>query len=258
MQTSLFRPYSLGIVAEHKALHSKEISVTPHERLSYLDGEIKENVNSTEFKGVGKDDLVYEGKINTDNTVSATWLPMDSNRVTAPHVRRGERVMLYQMGEDTTTLYWRPLGLDDHLRKLETVVLAISANPDTSSDKLDLNNCYFLEVSSHMKHLVLSTSQAHGEPYAYLMKLDLGKGKFELKDHTNNQFVLNSAERQLLVKNADGAYIDVNKKNIKANAPDSFLAEAGSMIQLKTGGTVLTLTPGGTTLITPDFQADKG
>src|SRR5690606_33886982 len=97
-------------------------------------------------------------KLNTDLVISATWLPGATNRVSPPNVRRGERVELFTVG-DTGKYYWRPLGLDDHLRKLETIIIGISATRDETDTELRPDNMYWFELSSHSKRLAFSSSK---------------------------------------------------------------------------------------------------
>lgn len=277
MKATMFQPFSIGVVAENKALKSKVIKVTPSEDLPFIDGEIKENVTATAYAGTDDRGTPYEGTATTDNTIDATWLPYGTNRVTAPDVRRGMRVMLYRMGEDdgkAGNVYWRSMGWDDHLMKLETVIFAFSATVDASKDVIDVESCYFVEVSTHQKHLLMHTSSANGEPFEYLFKFNTEIGDVTLTDDINNKIYMNSGEHQILLENADGAKVELNKKDIYGWAPQNMFLEAvnnidvkaGNAVNLKagtgffftTGGTTFDLTPGGTTLTTPAFKAVKG
>jgi len=269
----MFTPFSIGVVAEHKKLKSKVIKVTPTEELPFLDGEIKENVVSTQYSGTSSDGGYYEGTLNTDNTLDATWLPEGTNRVTAPDVRRGERVMLYKMGEDQNKIYWRTLGLDDKLRRLETIVLAISATAQAADQELDIENCYFLEISSHKKHVTFHTSTANGEPFEYLFKFDLAAGNVVLKDDINNVVELNSPEHRITATNTDKSMMEVNRKNINMYAPQNInavadknismraggdiLGKAGGIVKFETGDTYFELRADGTTLKTPTFEGKQ-
>ena len=80
-----------------------------------------------------KKGYVYSDKIETSNSLMAEWLPLGSNRATAPNVRRGERVFLLQYADDDK-YYWVTAGLDPHLRRRETVVFNISNTVDEIDD----------------------------------------------------------------------------------------------------------------------------
>jgi hypothetical protein len=256
MQASMFKPFSVGIAAENKALKSKDLTITPIESLPFLDGELVSTPTPIEFSGVDEGGQNYQGQMFTDNVLVATWLPESSNRVTAPDIRRGERVMIYRM-ENVDKFYWRPLGLDDHLRKLETIVFAISGNPTEGKEVLDTETCYFLEMSSHTKQVTFQTSKANGEPFSYKFQFNTGDGTVTLDDDIGQQFHIDSNRHYLLLKNMEGSKIEIDKKDIRINAVDTIHAKAGKSIILETGGTKMTLTPGGTTLKTPSFKGSQ-
>lgn len=256
MQTSVFTPYSLGIAAENKSLKSKEMHFVPIEALPFIDGELVPSPTPMDFSGIDEQGQSYQGAIFTDNTILATWLPDGSNRFTAPDIRRGERVILYRM-ENVDKFYWRTLGLDDHLRKLETVIFAISGNPREGNEVLDPENCYFLEMSTHTGQITLQTSKANSEPFAYTFQFNTAEGNVTLADDIGNEFFLNSVENYIKLANSIGSQVELDKKNIRITAPDNVDVKAEKMIRLTTGGTVFTLTPGGTTLKTPSFTGSK-
>ena len=276
MKATMFTPVGIGVVAEHKPLHSKVASITPIEDLKFLDGEIKENVTSVGYKGTDSRGEPYEGSFVTDNTQNATWLPYGANRRTAPNLRRGMRVMLYRMGEDNgkaKNLYWRYLGLDDDLMRLETVIFAISATQKEDDSVLDISNTYFFEVSSHQKHIMMHTSAANGEPFEYLFNFDTGNGDVVLKDDINNQFHINSGERIVELENADGTRVSLIRRDLNMNVPDNLTAligknvkatvggnvdiEAKGHIRFHTGATTLQLRPDGTLLQTPKLDGKR-
>lgn len=253
MQVSAFTPYSVGIVAENKDLKGKIIKVMPNETLPFVDGEISSTPTPTVFSGKDETGKVYQGKMVSDNIVEATWLPTGSNRVTAPNMRRGERVMLYQMA-NVDKYYWQPLGMDDHLRKLETAIFAFSGNPNEGSNELDPETCYFLEVSTHMKKVTFQTSKANGEPFSYRFEFDTDKGNVHLDDDIGNLIHLDSARHYIEAKNTEGCHLELDKENIRFTAIQKLHAKAGTEILLECGATTLSLKPGGTVLKTPKFD----
>lgn len=256
MHVSQLVPFSIGTAAENKKLRSRELLVMPQEILPFVDGELKENQTPMEFDGVDSTGKVYQGNVTTDNVIRALWLPESSNRVTPPDVRRGERIVLYRFG-DTDQYYWRPMGLDDHLRKLETVVFAISATKDESKTTLDVESCYFFEMSSHTKQITVHTSKANGEAFAYDFQIDAEESKVLLTDDGGNYFLLDSANSHLRMENAAGTYYELDKQKIKGYAPQTIDFEAGQRMSVTVGGTKMDWTPGVTTLKTPKFDGKR-
>ncbi len=211
LMTSKMRFYSMGTVAENKELNSMDIEVTPVEELTMLDGELTSKV--TEYKATATDNLgqTYEGSVKTAVTIKATWLRLgDSNRMTSPDVRRGEAVMIFQFG-NSEKFWWMTIKQDSDLRKLETVVWAISASHG-EGDSMDPDHTYYFEMSSHTGLVALHTSKANGEPFAYDLQINAKEGKIAVTDDVGNFFELDSTNRRIQMKNIDGSHFDLDKQ----------------------------------------------
>lgn len=266
-KVSLFRCVALGTASENKKLGSVELAITPHEKTPFIDGEIVDRVETLEFDSVNQSGSPLAGNAFVSTSVIAHWLP-STNRRTPPDVQRGEMVRLWQMaGEDK--YYWTSLGKDDRLRRLETVVVGISANPDPDADGTSLDNMYFLEISSHNRTVTFSTSQMNEEFCTYNFQFDLANGKVVLEDSLDNYLLFDSQNTNIRAENNQGTSLELNKKNINLNAPDSITGVATNNIKLQAknnidilaqvvningGGSQLTLEAGGTTLKTPNFK----
>lgn len=254
MEATCFKIVSLGIVAENKAMQNadgswcKEIHATPIESQNMLDGELKSAPTAIEATGVDGAGQSFSSKAIVDSTVVATWLPWGSNRITAPDMRRGERVYLWQAADDDK-YYWTVAGLDGHLRKLETVIFAFSASKDEGSSGLDIDKCYFLEVSTHTKAITLQTSSANGEPFEYTFQFNTAEGAVTLADDVGNYFELDSQAHKLTLKNQDNSHVILDKTRINIKATDE--------IALDVGGTQVSLTPGETIWKTPKFSGSS-
>lgn len=279
MQVSNFRMVAVGRVDTNKPLTdtdgslAKTIEVVPTEFMSFRDGELTSNPTPMTFSTTDMDGNAVQGKAVGDNTWTATWLPSGSNRLTAPDVRRGERVEIWQAADDDK-YYWRTQGLDDHLRKLETIIFGISATKDEGDNAQNLNNMYWFEFSSHSKKLAFRSCKANGEPFLYEMFFDFDVGEFNIRDDIGNYIRLASALHLIHLENADGTFVELNRKDINAFAPNNINAKAtndvninagqnmnliaGVKAMINGGGSVLTLQGGGTTLVTPDFAGTIG
>lgn len=208
LQLSKFHFYSYGIVAEHKALSSNIIEVTPVEEMAFLDGFVTGDEKVVTSAGTDSSGTPYETSVKTAATIQAEWLRLScSNRLTAPDVRRNAPVMIYQFG-DSDKYYWTTLKDDSHLRKLETVVWGISATRDEGAAPSH-NNLYYFEISSHRKLVTFHTSQADGEPFSYDFQFNTKDGQVTLRDSAGNYFHLNSALNQLRMQNVNGSLIDI-------------------------------------------------
>jgi hypothetical protein len=212
MDQSKLHFYSVGRVAENKLLSEHVIWVTPVEHLPMLDGELKKEPQPLDIKGLDKDDNEYQMELTFDNVVPAHWLPMGSNRQTSPDVRRGERVLIWRYA-DADRFYWTDMGLDQPLRKLETVRHVYSATQEEDTE-VSADNHYYAEVSTHNKTLTLHTSQANDEPFSYDIQIDTEKGQLTVTDNDGNYLHLDSKAMLWHIHNKEGTEVKLDKQEI--------------------------------------------
>lgn len=260
---SVFRRIGIGQAAENKKLKSSKLTITTTEKLPFIDGETVERVDAVEFEGKDFEGKTTSGQSFVSNNLVAEWLP-SGNRRTAPDVQRGERVEIYQYANNDK-YYWRCLNLDENLRRLETVVIGINANPAMGQDGVDPDNMYFIELSSHSKTITLSTSQKNGEICTYDLQLDMATGKVVLQDNIGNYSLLDSPGFKFEWKNALGTFFKLDKQDIYGYAPRNINFTAGANVDVKAnkitlngGGSIFTLEAPGTTLVTPSFKGSTG
>ena len=133
---------------------------------------------------------------------------------------RGERVLLWRYA-DTDQYYWTTLGMDDYLRKLETVVYAFSDTKDESVKVLTPDNAYYLEISTHKKLVTFSTAKSDGEPYAYTFQFDTAAGRVTLADDVGNYMELDSKNTSITLENADDSKVVLDRKVINISSVDA-------------------------------------
>lgn len=218
-QTSSLRFYSMGVVAANKLRTSKVIEVTPIEHLPFVDGQLTDTGTNVQAQGIDINGAAYNTQVATAVTIQATWLPEgDGNRVTAPDVRRGEYVKLYQYA-DADQYYWTSSGLPGQ-RKLETVVHAWSGSSDERAN-LDYTNSYYKELSTHDGHITWHTSKANGEFTTYDIQLNTKEGYFRFQDGVGNVLIIDSTQNLLQYTNSDGSLLQVLKNTMQFTAPES-------------------------------------
>lgn len=225
---SKFYIKSIAYAAENLPIGSTKLEVTPVEALGYMQGEVTTDREVMEETGVDAYGNVYTAKIETSNAMVAEWLQWGSNRVTPPNIRRGERVLLWQYAQEDK-YYWSAMGLDDHLRRLETVIYAWSNTKDEETQKLDPSNSYYAEVNTHEKVVTFRTNMSDGEPHAYLLQLNTKSGCLTVTDDVGNTFGINSASNQVWLENADKSYVVLDRKSVLINAQDEVNITAKSL-----------------------------
>lgn len=216
-------PYSLGEVTANKASGSWVIKAKLKQQRFAVEEEALTNPQQAivEFDtGDGKAHI----ENTTDTSIEATWLPRDTNRITAPDVRRGDPVIIWKMGNEKYFWEERSIG---NVKRLETVIWAFSSNPNEPLDRETLKNAYFFSISTHEKHMKLVTTKHNGEPFAYNIELNTAEGYYENKDDVGNRNYLNSGDRELGMVNADGSYVKVAQHNVEFKAIDDIVGTAG-------------------------------
>lgn len=269
---SEWRCVALGTAASNLPLGSKILSVTPHEKLNFMDGEIADRTDTLQFQGQDQMGQPVTSSAFAGQTIDAVWVPVGL-RKTPPNVRRGEQVELWQYaGNDK--YYWKCQNFDENQRRLETVLWALNANPNDAQVKLSEDKCpsgtelddyYWLEWSAHNKTITLNTSKKNGEVVEVTMQIDLRTGQFILQDDRGNFAHIDFIEFLFHLQNGMGSFLKLDKQDIELNAPQNLKATignngsivAGNTLVLNGGGSVLTLAPGGTTLKTPKFAGSS-
>lgn len=215
LQTSLWRFYSMGIIAANKEIGSHTAQITPIEIMNMSDGELDQA--DSPLEGSGTDGLGQSFSITVSETtaVPAKWLPFGSNRVTPPDVRRGERVMLWQFA-DEDKFWWTTTGLDEHLRRLETVVFAVSneSDPEKDIEALTPDNSYYVEFNTHTKQITLATNKNDGEPFAFTFQFNAKQGIVTLADDDNNFFEFNSRDVIMTMQNKYNTVVQLDNETI--------------------------------------------
>lgn len=220
LTVSKFRAYSLGVVAENKALGTNVIEVTPIEDFTMLDGELSAAQTNTTSSGTTSSGEAYNTSVKTGNTIQATWIKTgEGNRITSPDVRRGAVVMIYQFG-DSDKFYWTTHKDDMNLRRLETVMFGFTGTKVEGAANT-AENMYYLEISTHTGLVTFHTSKANGEFCGYDIQINAKSGNIQIQDDIGNYFLLDSAAHRINMQNTDGSYIDMNKQILSMFTKDT-------------------------------------
>jgi len=232
----VFQPFATGTISAVKQNNSKEATVFLGEYSGMASGEIKADPKVVQYTGKDANGSGRQSQTMQNNSIVCTWFPGvgGSNRITPPNVVVGERVLVYRWG-DQDKYYWTTTGLDDGLRRLETVIIGLSGSPETGENVTpDINSMYFMEWSSHKKHLMFTNSKANGEKIRFTAKVDFGAGTFAIGDDANNSFAIDFMQRIMQMVNGDKSYIRIDKKNIMLGCTENMLIQALKAIKIAT------------------------
>lgn len=227
LETSQLHLHSIGKVSANKAMSSHEISVVPIEYRFSTAEELVTNptANEVNFKTKGGEETV---KVHTDNSITAKWMKSNSNRVTPPDVRRGDRVKIYRLGK-TDQYFWEDMN-SEGMKRLETVAYSFNADPNNDT-KADHSNAYVFEVSTHNGTVTLATSMANGEKAQFTIQLNGATGVIAVEDEKGNQVYLDSVNTDIGLVNAAGTSFRLNKKDIVGIAPGNMSLDVEQNIQ---------------------------
>lgn len=224
-----------GIVASTKDTNTNEIMVYLPGFFPGAEGRVLANTNEVENVAINANGDRVSAKTLRSNVVPATWRNMgDNNRITAPDVREGSQVAIYQIAGQNR-FYWTLDGVNANTFRLETVFYGWSANPkvDEQAD-FDIDNFYIFKVSTHEGLITLRTSMANGEPTAFDIQVNTADGVVSVAGNQENLFVLDDMRHSLTYQNVDGSVVDVEKKNMSIQVPDTLNLFATENINIKT------------------------
>jgi hypothetical protein len=175
------------------------------------------------------------GDVNESPSIKCYYWGGSNHSV--PHITMGEQVLvIHHKGNDT--YYWKELGRDNELRRLEKYRIfvndqqAVQKSADMKADNLGRvndDNSYYLEFDTINKHILLSTANSDGETLRYFMKFNTKTNTFALWDTRGNRFEIDSDLHRLYMRNADQSVFDINGKSINIWAQDSVNIEADTV-----------------------------
>jgi hypothetical protein len=224
--------YGVGTVTMDKDVNTNEIQVNIKSLFPEADGATEtaidqQTVTTQSPTGDTKSSTTLQG-----NTVSAVWMPVNTNRITSPDVRVGSKVVVYKF-QGQNTFRWTYFGMDGTLR-LETIIWAFSASPNVNENSpLNSDNYYMLLLSTHQKKIQLITGQGNGEPTNYVIELNTGTGQFSIVDGEDNIISLNSMEHSFSYSNQEKSFINIQKKNIALSCEDQLILKATNKILMQ-------------------------
>lgn len=242
---SALKFYSIGHAAENLEISGPDgevntiLHITPSEKLTFVDGELKSNPTQDTVSGVDATGKSFSSNATTDSAITAKWLPLGSNRHTPPNIRRGERVLVWRYG-DLDTFMWTDLGWDQNLRNLETVTYVWNASQDQNDHTTSAKNTYYVEVSTHKGTMTVQTSQANGEKCTYTLQLNPMNGTFTFADNLGQTLFIDSVNQRFYMQNKSQTSFLIDKQNLTITVPDTFTVNATNAVNITTKNYVLT------------------
>ena len=223
---SLLKPISIGYVANNKLRNTIDIEVVLAETTPFVSGELVSGVTQLSVDGVAPNGDAQTFTIQTTNAIRAEWLGDGTNRISAPDVRRGEKVQIFQYS-NVDKYYWQTITQPGvNVRKKETIIEAISNTTDETQTQLTAENSWYKEFSTHDKRITIKTNKSDGEKWAYTLQLDVGSGNLVFADDTGMFVQVNSEDESIELGTTSGGLVKLVKKVLTLDNLDEFIVNS--------------------------------
>lgn len=225
----------IGVVAATKNTNTKEIMVHLPSRNPTADGRVEARVETKEMTSVNAAGETIKATTMVSNTIPAVWNAMgEANRLTAPDVREGSKVSVYQIGGQNR-YYWTTQGMNSETYRQETIVWGFQANPTQDEDTpFNIDDYFTITVDTRSGFFGLRTSQAAGENSALELKMDGGNGRLDFRGSGGTVLSVDDFNDKFTYFNSEGTTIGVDKKKVGIIAPESILLNAEKSINVIT------------------------
>lgn len=225
----------VGTVAATKQTDTKEIMVHLPKDSPTADGRTVAQTEVKEEAAVNGNGEPIKVTTMISNTKPAKWNSMgEPNRLTAPDVREGSQVSLYQVAGQST-IYWTTYGFSAETHRLETVVWGFQANPNINEDtEFNVENFYTITLDTRSGFFALRTSQSNGEKSGFEAKVDGMNGRFEVVGSNKSFMIMDDHNSKFTYSNKEGTVIGVDKKKMALMTEDSILLGATNSVSIVT------------------------
>ena len=232
---SLLAFLGTGTVTATKDTNTNEIMVYAPWLFPQAEGRLTaqaERVERTSLNAAGE--TVRSTSLKS-NSIPATWKKMDdSNRITAPDVREGSTVAIYQV-PGQNTYYWTLDGVNPNTFRMETVSYGWNANPHVGENgDFDVDNFYMLNIDTRSGLLQLRTSGANNEQTTADIQINTADGTMTFGFQNGMMITVNDVEQSFTVTNQQGATLRMIQKEATLYLPDKLSIFAENTFNLKT------------------------
>lgn len=225
----------VGTVAATKQTNTKEIMVHVPKNSPMADGRTVATTETKEESAINANGEPI--KVNTliSNVRPAVWNSFgEPNRLTAPMVREGSQVSLYQVGGQST-LYWTTSGFSAETHRLETIIWGFQANPSLDENtEFNVDNFYTFTMDTAKGEASLRTSQSNGEKSGFEVRVSGQTGRIEMVGTNKSAMILDDFNSKFIYTNKEQTLIGVDKKKVSIIAPDSVLFNGDESVSILT------------------------
>lgn len=224
-----------GTVAENSIFGKEEvILVFLNEAFPNNGGKLEVNPEIFTVKGKDAKGKHYTIKTNTNSAINATFLPRQSNRITAPQMKKGERVLVHRF-QNENTYYWEPMGFDNHRKTQETVVFSYAAKSGkVEGEPTTPENSYSQTFDGTNGMIEQRMTAANGEMSPWVVQYDAKNGVYTLTDQRGNTIRIDTGSTVIDIINADQSHVQLDGKTINIFSHDVINMTSTNQINIQT------------------------
>lgn len=210
-----YRAIGRGKVIEHKKLGSNDIEVIPFDEQPHQQGALVADIEQSTATGTDARGATYSSTMSTSKAITATWKGNGDNRVTAPDVRRGEWVELFEY-HDTQKVYWQAISGDHSKRRKEKVTYRFSMTDDESTDESTDENSITVDHDGDQGMTTIKVPSVDGKaPVTFQMNSKQGTACMLVGE--GNFVQIEEDGDTITSQNAAGSYAILEGDNIRTN-----------------------------------------
>lgn len=216
-----------GIAVEDRAMQSRKLKVFLREMTPFGGGDLADKTQNETYSINDENGKKSTGSVSTTNCIVADYFGLSTNSAFPPDIVAGEQVIVLQYA-DEDNYYWIPAGRDDNLRKTELSRWQIS---NSGASELTEANTYFVELDSKLaKRIRIHSSKSDGEAFGYDINIDAKNKHLTITDDVGNSIIIESEKSGVIIKNAEGTTINLNKTAIQIMAPQMVYIKSPSIV----------------------------
>lgn len=237
--SSLWRPWCIGVVTKDKPFGTDIIAVSPMERLPEQSGPLASN--EITFEGAVPSPLggTNAQEVKGSGNVTAQWVPNGMDHLfTSPMVRANETVQLWKYA-DQPKVYWSTIFREPSIRRVERFIFAAGNLSAPMGGSLDLDSIYSIDVDTLGKMITIKTSVSDGETYGYQVQLNAAEGWAGMQDTIGRKTIIDSVNDNVFMQDVAGAIIETRAGHPRIYGPNGIFFETPAQLHIKAGDNLI-------------------
>ena len=147
--------------------------------------------------------------VNTLNYIKVKY--NGRSNFSQPLIALGETAQIFFDNGDYKEPRYFDMQNDETKRKTDVLKFYVQAKDNVNEDGSDW---YYLLLDSVNKNINIHSSNKNGEAHTYDIIIDTNNSKLQLNDDKNNQIIISSEDKEIILSNESSSSIDIKDKDI--------------------------------------------